>query len=125
MGLFKSTLTSIRAGLSRTRSSFTDSIQALRGRTIDIETLDELKHLLITGDVGYQTTETIISDLKEAVTREDLKNSDLLDLLADRLISRLETKNRSLMIADEAPTAILVAGVNGVGKTTSIAKIAN
>ena len=124
MGLFKTTLTSIRAGLSRTRSSLADSIQSLRGRTIDIETLDELKHLLITADVGYQTTEIIISDLKEAVTREHLKNSNLLDLLEERLIARLETKNRSLIIADKKPTAILVAGVNGVGKTTSIAKIA-
>ncbi len=123
MGLFTATLNALRSGLSKTRSSFTESIHALRGRTLDDETLDELEHLLITADVGMQTTNAIISDFKNAVAHGELKNRDLLELLEEKLLERLKGKDRSLASADNPPTTMLVAGVNGVGKTTSVAKI--
>ncbi|MCH2147738.1 MAG: signal recognition particle-docking protein FtsY [Phycisphaerales bacterium] len=124
MGLFTATLNALRSGLSKTRSSFTESIHELRGRTLDEETLDELEHLLITADVGMQTTNAIITEFKSAVARGELKNRDLLELLEEKLLERLEGKNRSLAVSDQPPTTVLVAGVNGVGKTTSVAKIA-
>ena len=124
MGLFTATLNALRSGLSKTRSSFTESIHELRGRTLDEETLDELEHLLITADVGMQTTNAIITEFKSSVARGELKNRDLLELLEEKLLERLEGKNRSLAVSDQPPTTVLVAGVNGVGKTTSVAKIA-
>jgi len=124
MGLFTATLNALRSGLSKTRSSFTESIHALRGRTLDEETLDELEHLLITADVGMQTTQAIVTELKGAVARGELKDRDLLELLEEKLLERLQGKERSLAVSNTPPTTVLVAGVNGVGKTTSVAKIA-
>jgi len=123
MGLFTATVNALRSGLSKTRSSFTESIHALRGRKLDEETIDELEHLLITADVGMQTTNAIVTELKGAVSRGELKDRDLLELLEEKLLERLHGKNRSLAVSNEPPTTILVAGVNGVGKTTSVAKI--
>ncbi len=124
MGLFTATLNALRLGLSKTRSSFTESIHALRGRTLDEETIEELEHLLITADVGMQTTQAIVAELKSAVARGELKDSDLLELLEEKLLKRLQGKERLLAVSSEPPTTVLVAGVNGVGKTTSVAKIA-
>ncbi len=124
MGLFTATLNALRSGLSKTRSSFTESIHALRGRILDEETLDELEHLLITADVGMQTTQAIVTELKGAVARGELKDRDLLELLEEKLLERLQGKERSLAVSNTPPTTVLVAGVNGVGKTTSVAKIA-
>ena len=124
MGLFTATLNALRSGLSKTRSSFTESIHALRGRTLDEETIEELEHLLITADVGMQTTQAIVTELKSAVARGELKDRDLLELLEEKLLERLQGKERLLAVSSEPPTTVLVAGVNGVGKTTSVAKIA-
>ncbi len=124
MGLFTATLNALRLGLSKTRSSFTESIHALRGRTLDEETIEELEHLLITADVGMQTTQAIVTELKSAVARGELKDRDLLELLEEKLLKRLQGKDRLLAVSSEPPTTVLVAGVNGVGKTTSVAKIA-
>jgi fused signal recognition particle receptor len=95
----------------------------MRGRVIDEETIDELEHLLLSSDVGVTTTDAIVQDLRDEVGSGALKDKDILELLRERLVRRLEDKNRTIAVADQAPTAILVAGVNGVGKTTSVAKI--
>ncbi len=124
MGLFTATLNAIRSGLSKTRSSFAHSIHALRGRTLDEETLNELEHLLISADVGMQTTQAIVDEFKSAVARGELKDRDLLELLEEKLLERLQGRDRSLAVSGKPPTTVLVAGVNGVGKTTSVAKIA-
>ena len=123
MGLFRATIASLRGGLSKTRSSLATSMHALRGRTLDDQSIEELEHLLLTADVGIQTTNAIVEDLKVAVTQGELQDKDILELLHEKLIARLAGKDRSLAVASNPPTAILVAGVNGVGKTTSVAKI--
>jgi len=123
MGLFKATVQALRSGLTRTRSALATPLAAMRGRTIDNNSINELERLLLSSDVGPTTTDVIVNDLREAVSRGEKQNRDILELLRDQLIDRLANKDRSIAIAENAPTVILVAGVNGVGKTTSVAKI--
>lgn len=123
MGLVSATMAAFRGGLSKTRSALGDPLSTLRGRTIDAQTIDELEHVLLSSDVGVTTTDAIVNDLKQSVSAGALKNTDIVALLSQLMIKRLEGKDRSLHIAETAPTAILVAGVNGAGKTTSVAKI--
>lgn len=123
MGLFKATVQALRSGLTRTRSALATPLAAMRGRTIDDNSINELERLLLSSDVGPTTTDVIVNDLREAVSRGEKQNRDILELLRDQLIDRLANKDRSIAIAENAPTVILVAGVNGVGKTTSVAKI--
>ncbi len=123
MGIFRATINALRGGLSKTRSALSSPLATLRGRTIDAETIDTLEHVLLTSDVGVTTTDAIISDLREAVLGGALKNKDIVEVLREGLRTRLLNMDRRLAIANTSPTAILVAGVNGVGKTTSVAKI--
>ncbi len=123
MGLFRATLSAIRGGLSKTRSALAAPLATLRGRVIDDNTIDKLEHLLLSSDVGVTTTDAIVNDLRDEVASGALKDKDILELLRERLLLRLKGKDRTIAVAKKSPTAILVAGVNGVGKTTSVAKI--
>ncbi|MGY8752507.1 MAG: signal recognition particle-docking protein FtsY, partial [Phycisphaerales bacterium] len=123
MGLFRATVAALRSGLSKTRSVLSAPLATMRGRVIDAQTIDELEHLLLSSDVGVTTTDAIVQDLRDEVGSGALKDKDILELLRERLIRRLADKDRTIATADKSPTAILVAGVNGVGKTTSVAKI--
>ena len=124
MGLFRATIAALRGGLSKTRSALSAPLATMRGRVIDDKTIDKLEHLLLSSDVGVTTTDAIVEDLRREVLNGALKGKDILELLRDRLVQRLDGKDRTIAVAKTAPTAILVAGVNGVGKTTSVAKIA-
>jgi fused signal recognition particle receptor len=123
LGLFRATIEALHRGLSKTRSSLASPLASLRGRTIDQETIDELEHLLLTSDVGVTTTEAIIQELRGSVADGALKDKDIIEILREALLKRLQGKDRTIAVAESSPTAILVAGVNGVGKTTSVAKI--
>jgi len=123
MGLFGATIAALRGGLSKTRSALADPLAKLRGRVIDTQTIDELEHLLLSSDVGVTTTQAIVDDLRNEVGKGALKDKDIIALLKERLVQRLQGKDRTLAVASQSPTVILVAGVNGVGKTTSVAKI--
>lgn len=123
MGLFRSTVNALRSGLSRTRSALATPLASMRGRTIDNDSINELERLLLSSDVGPTTTDIIVSELRDAISKGEKQNRDILELLRDQLVQRLSGKDRTLFIADVHPTVILVAGVNGVGKTTSVAKI--
>ena len=123
MGLFGATVAAMRGGLTKTRSALATPLAKMRGRTIDTQTIDELEHLLLSSDVGVTTTDVIVNDLRDAVAKGDLGGRNIIELLREHLVARLQGKNRALAVANQSPTAILVAGVNGVGKTTSVAKI--
>ena len=123
MGLFRATVNALRSGLSRTRSALATPLAAMRGRTIDNDSINELERLLLSSDVGTTTTDAIVNELRDTVSRGEKQNRDILELLHDQLVDRLANKKRTLAIAERSPTVILVAGVNGVGKTTSVAKI--
>ncbi|MBP2072525.1 signal recognition particle-docking protein FtsY [Thermoanaerobacterium butyriciformans] len=116
----------LKDGLTRTRNNFTakiDSILSL-GRKIDDELFEELEEILILADVGVVTTEKIIENMKIKAKEQKIKEADKIkDLLAEEIYNIMEVNERPFNIT--SPTLILIVGVNGVGKTTTIGKLAN
>jgi fused signal recognition particle receptor len=98
----------------------------LAGRRLDDALIDEIEASLIGADVGVKATTEIVGELREAVRKGELeKGEDAIDFLKSRLKRRWDEVPVDIAVADPAPTVILVVGVNGVGKTTSVAKIAH
>jgi fused signal recognition particle receptor len=116
-----------RRGLAKTRQSFFGRIAQMFGNTdITEETWEELEALLIQADMGLDTSQTVLEYLQEEVRNMGLtKTSQLEKLLKNALYSLIEQKVPPLNIEGRALSIILIVGVNGSGKTTSIAKIAN
>jgi fused signal recognition particle receptor len=119
-------------GIEKTKTSFLGKLtKAVAGKsTVDVEVLDELENVLITSDVGLDTTVKIIERIEERVARDKYINtSELNEILRDEIV-RLLAENNTEDLQDytlpstETPTIILVVGVNGVGKTTTIGKLA-
>lgn len=127
MGLFKTTISRIRQGLARTASSFGGGIRSLvAGRALDGELIDQIEARLIVADVGMKATTEIIDSLREDWQAGNLTSGDdALEHLKHVLKSRWEHHDAGFAVASSPPTVVLVVGVNGVGKTTSVAKIAH
>jgi fused signal recognition particle receptor len=122
-GLFKR----LRAKLNSGNSWLTyDLANLIPGGRIDEAVLEELETRLITADVGVETTERILDDLRKRVARKELGNLDaLIAALRESLLDILRPSAVPLVIdGSVAPFAILVVGVNGAGKTTTIGKLA-
>lgn len=117
----------LKEGLQKTRKSITEKIDQVLvsfGK-VDEELFDELEEILITSDIGIETTLKIIADLKEKVReRKIIDPMQVKGLLKEELLEILQ-KGSNEMKLDTKPSVIIVIGVNGVGKTTSIGKIAN
>lgn len=115
-----------RRGLSKTRQSFFGRISQMLGNTeIDDDTWDDMETLLIQADVGFNTTVKVIDDLQDRARAEGLtKSAQLQDALKESLAALLEFPP-ALNITGRELSIILVVGVNGSGKTTSIAKLAH
>ena len=119
-------------GLEKTKSGFFSKIsKAVAGKsTVDEEFLDELEGILISSDVGLDTTVKIIDKLEERVARDKYLNTAELNSILKEEIVAILSENETVEIEDFAPPAgkkpyiLLVVGVNGVGKTTSIGKLA-
>ena len=127
MAIIRRVLEHLRAGLTKTRQKFASSFRALLtvGRKVDEDLLEELEAALIGSDVGVHTAARIIDDLRQAYKEKRIEqSSQILDFLKADMKSYWPPADRSLHFAQTGPTVILVAGVNGVGKTTSIAKLA-
>ncbi len=127
MGIVRRTLEKLRSGLSKSRQKFTSSFRSLLtvGRKVDEDLLDELEAVLIGADVGIKTTARIIEDLRRAYSEKRIERCEqILDFLKIEMKSYWPQTDRSLKLAPTGPTVILVAGVNGTGKTTSVAKLA-
>ncbi|HMS30020.1 MAG TPA: signal recognition particle-docking protein FtsY [Saprospiraceae bacterium] len=121
----------LNKGLEKTKTGFLDKItKAVAGKsTIDEEILDDLEQILVTSDVGLETTIKIIDRIEDRVARDKYLNaSELSEILRDEITLLLSENNtEDLEDYDCGPTlphVILVVGVNGVGKTTSIGKLA-
>jgi fused signal recognition particle receptor len=118
----------LRRKLNRGTSWLTDGLaNLLPGGKIDEAVLEELETRLIAADVGIETTERVLNGLRARVRRSELKDLDaLLSALHDELIAILEPTAIARAFADAAaaPFVVLVVGVNGAGKTTSIGKLA-
>ena len=132
-GLFgKEKKETLDKGLEKSKESVWNKIsRAVAGKTtIDDEVLDNLEEALITSDVGVETTLRIIERLQERVKRDKyLGTAELNRILVDEVASLL-AENNSMQVLDFAdelpckPYVIMVVGVNGVGKTTTIGKLA-
>jgi len=126
MPLFKRTIGALKKGLSRTREAFGGGLRGLLfGKRLSDDLIDEIESRLITADVGVGTATEIVDDLRSSFRRGEVsRGEDAVEFLKSRLKERWADVDRSIAIAREKPTVVLVAGVNGVGKTTSVAKIA-
>ena len=114
----------LRDRLGRARAAMSGLVAGIRSRAIDDDTWDELEEALIRSDLGVQTTMAVLDDLRAQAKADKIKTADdLLTALKDDLKQRLEA-DRALRKADEGPTVWLMVGVNGVGKTTTIGKLA-
>ena len=117
----------LKKGLERTKSNFSEKINDIFAAfvRVDEELFEELEETLIMADVGVETTEEILDNLRDAVkhkniTEPSLVKKELVDMLAEIL-----SKNDNSMNLSTTPSIVIIVGVNGVGKTTSIGKIAH
>lgn len=114
--------------LEKTRRSFSDGLAdfLLGKKQIDNELLDEMETRLLTADVGVDATTTIIDELQGGISRKAIKDADTLHLkLAEIMKSILQPCEQPLVTESAKPFVILVVGINGAGKTTSIGKLAH
>ncbi len=119
----------LKSGLQKTRSNFGEGLASLVAgkKTIDADLLEDLENLLLVADVGIDATTAIIDDLTASLKRNQLKDPEsLYQALEDKLESLLAPCEQPLEITSEKgkPFVILMVGVNGVGKTTTIGKLA-
>jgi len=128
----KSLFARLRESLSRTKENLGSGIVSLfKGKAIDDELYEDLETQLLVADVGMDTTQKIINHLTDSASRKDLKDAEaLLEILKQRMSGMLSEVNQPLSDvmqahdASEGPFVILMVGVNGVGKTTTIGKLA-
>lgn len=117
----------LRSRLARTRHSLTEGLASLvlGKKQIDDELLEDLETRLLLADVGMETTRTLINELTQKVRRKDLKSPEaLLEALYEHMVQLLAVAERPLLVREDVkPMVILVVGINGAGKTTSIGKI--
>ncbi len=119
----------LRQGLSRTRESFVNQMDELfLGRkVIDAELFDELEEILITADLGAATTTELLERAREQVKRQDLNDPRALEEILQQLLQEYlvqADRPAELVMPASGPFVIMVLGVNGVGKTTTIGKLA-
>ena len=117
----------LRSGLSKTRSAITSRIdQMLAGfGKVDEELFEELEEILITSDVGMETSTRIVADLRERVRRDHIADAEgVRQAIREEVAGILATEAGTLQLRTR-PSVVVIIGVNGVGKTTSIGKIAH
>ncbi|KPL61160.1 signal recognition particle-docking protein FtsY [Rossellomorea vietnamensis] len=118
-------------GLSKTRNNFTSKVNDLvaRYRKVDEEFFEELEEILIGADVGFDTVMELIDELKLEVKRRNIQDTvDVQSVISEKLVEIYQgdrDEDSSLNIQDDQLTVLLFVGVNGVGKTTTIGKMAH
>lgn len=117
----------LKKGLAKTRETLTNKIEKLiiGYADIDDDLLDDLEEALIMSDVGVKTTEKLMADVRKGIKKKEINTpEDLKPFLAEKISEILSTGSDETRIAAAGPTVLLVIGVNGVGKTTTIGKLA-
>ncbi len=121
-----SLLDRLKAGIQKTRSGLMEKLdEAIGGRKeIDADVLEELEFALITADIGARTTAEVLERIRQQLERHQLADaSQLKTAIKEHLLEILEATEKPLPVVAEPPAVILVVGVNGAGKTTSIGKL--
>ncbi|MFC5463794.1 signal recognition particle-docking protein FtsY [Lederbergia graminis] len=120
-----------RNGLEKTRNSFTGKVNDLvaRYRKVDEDFFEELEEILIQADVGFETVLELVEELKNEVKRRNIKDpNDVQAVISEKLVDIYQSGDDStnkLNLVEDGLTVILFVGVNGVGKTTTIGKLAH
>lgn len=117
----------LKNGLGKTKQNINDKINNVFAnfRKVDEELLDELEEALIMSDIGIETSTKIISELRNRIKKENIQDEEAVKTaLREEMVKLLDVGETKLDLST-SPAVILVVGVNGVGKTTSIGKIAN
>ena len=123
-----SLLDRLKQGIQKTRAGLVTKLDdAIYGRKeIDAELLDELEYTLITADIGPRTASDILESIRQRVDRHLVSDpSELRGLIREQLLSVLESVERPFAEVSEPPLVVMVVGVNGSGKTTTIGKLAH
>ena len=121
-----SLLDRLKTGIQKTRAGLMEKLEdAVSGRKeIDAEVLEELEYALITADIGTRTTNEILERIRQRVERHQVGDSaELKSLIREHLLEILQATERPVPHVTEPPAVIMVVGVNGAGKTTSIGKL--
>lgn len=123
MGFFEK----LKQGLGKTKENFNDKINNVFSsfRRVDENLLEELEEVLIISDIGVDTSIEIISRLRNKIKKENIQEEEAVKKALKEIMAELLNVGQTELILNTKPSIILVVGVNGVGKTTSIGKIAN
>lgn len=116
----------LKAGLAKTKASFTEKVNNVfkNFRKVDEELLEELEEALILSDVGFETSTKIIERLRDKIKTDRIEDSEEVKKELCNIISDILSENDNSLKLNTKPSVILVVGVNGAGKTTSIGKMA-
>jgi len=116
----------LKQGLSKTKTSFNEKINSVFSnfRKVDEEFLEELEEALILSDIGIETSEKIIGNLRERIKKQKIEDEEEVKNTLREIMKDILDVTEPKLNLDTNPSVILVIGVNGVGKTTSIGKIA-
>lgn len=125
MGFFRSIVSTLKKGLEKTRAVLATGLRdLLRGKALDDALIREIESRLLRADVGVATTRRLIEGIQADYKAGKMtRGDDALDYLKREMSAMWPVQNRQLRWAASGPTVILVTGVNGAGKTTSIAKL--
>jgi len=123
MGFFEK----LKSGLGKTKNSINEKINNVFSvfRKVDEELLEELEEVLIMSDIGMETSVKIIEKLRERIKKEKIEEEETVKIALKEIMQEILDVEEPTLHLETKPSVILVIGVNGVGKTTSIGKIAN
>ena len=123
----KSFFKKLKEGLTKTKDEMVSKIEDVifQRPAIDEDMLEELEEALILSDIGMDTTEKIITQLRSDIKTEKLATPEAVKAQIEKIISDLITREEGMKLSDQYPLVILMIGVNGAGKTTSMGKIAH
>ncbi len=125
MAIFRKAIDKLKKGLGKTRETFVSSLRSvLSGKQLDDELIKEIEKRLIQSDVGVKATKILIDGIKADYKAGTLtKGEDVIEYLKRELKAMWPAQDRTLNLSESKPSVILMTGVNGVGKTTSISKL--
>ena len=120
-------LDKLKAGLGKTKNNINEKFNDVFSnfRKVDEELLEELEETLIMSDIGMETSLDIIDKLRQKIKKENIKDAEEVKEALKQIIQEIMDENDKSLNLNTKPSVMLVIGVNGVGKTTSIGKIAN